>query len=299
MNYLSKAWHSMERLNEKDREGLIKKAISGSEEAKDELFRLLCERFSRLSQYIFWEGNVTKEVVAAAMQNVRDRFAEWSRSRSKLDAKDNDKRHDEPFAKWTQRILDEEIERYFNKIVAEIKAGSRSAEAKLFTILDKRSTYLIKGLFLRYGVVVNEDDAEDIKQKALITISRKYLTATPHGTFIQWAQQILNYKFLDYLRVHIKNANRTADLAVVENEPDQQWLQIASIGKDELKKILLPLVARLKPECKRIFEFLLSGRDPKSIYGLFPNLRRGTIYSRVFRCRKELKQKLTEEGIFL
>jgi len=289
----------MKPLNKKNSEGLIKKAISGSEEARVELFKLLCERFSRLSQYIFWEGNVTKEVVDAAMQNVRDRFAEWSQSRTKLDAKDKDKRQDKPFAKWTQQILDEEIERYFNKIVAEIKAGSRSAEAKLFTILDKRSTYLIKRFFVRYGVLVNEDDVEDIKQKALATISQKYLTSTPRGTFIQWAQKILKHKFLDYRKVYIRNANRMADLAVAENEPDEQWLRIASIGKDELKKILLPLVARLKPECKRIFEFLLSDREQKDLYNEFPNVRRSTVYTRVCRCRKELKQKLIEEGIFL
>ncbi len=279
-------------------EQVLKQAILGSKEAEAKLFQQLCERFSRLTQYILWERDVTKRVVDEAMQNVKGHFAEWARKTDCVTSGNIDKRHDESFAKWTQRILDEEIEHYFQKIVAEIKTGSRSAEARLFTILDKRFTYLIKGLFLRYKVVVDEDDAKDIKQQALITISQKYEDCTPRGNFIQWAQQILKYNFLDYLKVHTSNVNRKADLVGIETNPQQQWLQIPSIEGVELRARLLALAARMSQECKQIFDFLMSDRDPKSIYELFPNLSRGNVQIKVSRCRKKLREKLVAEGIF-
>lgn len=190
---------------------LRKQATAGSKTTENDIFENLNARFLHLAQNILCNREAAIKVAHKALDKVRNRYKELPPQKS--------------FIQWTQKVLDNEIEYYFQELIKEIKADSAKSEIKLFNILDKRFMYLTNKKIFFDKENLSTEDAKDIIQNALFTVAEKCRTSKPKGTFIQWAQTILKYKYLEYRR-DVKR--RKPDKSLSEEEYERVYTETMS-----------------------------------------------------------------------
>lgn len=289
----------------------------------DKNIELLYERFLHTAQYILWSEEAAKSVTRKAIKVVREKHKKIPPEKSLL--------------KWAQSILDDEIEVYFQELLKEIKANSKSAETELFKILSERFLYLVNNKISRDTVYIGKENAEDIVQNAIKTVYEKCKISPPKSKFIQWAQQILKNKYWECRKKIIRNEITTESISQEEYEPiytkkigdiikkrrsekpmDQEspslkysnslgrepfeedpydWQPIVLLECKDLKKRLLSLVKKMSERCRRVFKILFSGGDSKALYKEFPELTEAQVHVVTSRCRSQLKAKAIEGGI--
>ena len=183
---------------------VIEQAITGLKEASEELIQLFNERFLHLAQNIVCNDEAARIIAKNASEAIRQRLDEMKSQDSLI--------------QWTQDILDAEIEKYFQGLLHEIKDGSGAVRNKLMKMLNERFSKIIKNKIM-YDEGMTLEDAKDIVQNALKTVSERYRDANPRGTFIQWAQMVLKNKYLEYRRSHFKHRKRSQSLLNEKYEP--------------------------------------------------------------------------------
>lgn len=315
---------------------LFQQAIAGSATAQKEFFQKLSARFLSLAQDILCDHEAAVAVATKALESAHNEYGKLS--------------SDENLIKWTQRVLDNEIENYFQqkafdgeienyfqKLVAEIKSGSKKSEGEFFTALNRRFLRLASQRIVGEKENMTTKDVDDIVQNALLTVFKKYRTAQPRGTFIQWAQTILKNKYREYRRKYIKWGRLTgspitdkdestytktiSDVIVKgrkakevnekeikpsqrkatdqpENNPIEDGRDpMQWVIVDDLKTKLLAIVEKMGERCKRVFKVLFSEGDQKFMYEEFPDKTKDQINIIVSRCRKRLKELAQKEGV--
>lgn len=168
-------------------------------------YKLLYERFLHLAQKILCDADSAKIVAEKALEKIK-----------------TDCSLDEPketFINWSQRLLDESVEKYFDDLIGSFRNNCREAEKKLFKILNKRFSYLIQHKVYMDKNYINSDDGQDVVQNALKIVFEKCKTSKPKGTFIQWAQTILNNKYRELRRSRRKSSYRIRSLSNEDYEP--------------------------------------------------------------------------------
>ncbi|MFO7891278.1 MAG: hypothetical protein R6V04_13180 [bacterium] len=120
---------------------------------------------------------------------------------------------------WAQKILDEEIDQYFLALVEGIKQNSEKCEKELFDILYRRFSNLMQRKMYRDRNYIQKADGEDIVQNALKIVFEKCKYSEPKGSFIQWAQTILNNKYKEYRRKMSRERKQIKSLSAEEYEP--------------------------------------------------------------------------------
>ena len=173
---------------------LANKVIPQLNLPKSEIIKLLFERFLHLAQNILCDRKAALQVSNKAIESVQSQSGEWSL--------------DENMIQWATDFLDKEIECYFQELIGMIKSGSAESENMLCNILYKRFM-MITCKKVALDNILRPEDADDIVQNALLTVAKKCRTAKPKGTFIQWAQTILKYKYGEYRRKKNKQAAQT------------------------------------------------------------------------------------------
>lgn len=285
----------------------------------DENINLLRERFLHLAQHILCNEEAAREVANNALNEVREKAkTEFSIS-------------------WAQKILDDEIENFFQKFLEEIKADSEKAKRMLFSILDKRFSSLVRKKIINDSIEMTIEDANDIVQNALMTVHKKCRSAKPKGTFIQWAQTILANKYKEYRRAFKIKKTRTESLSqqdyepiytkkmssvvsqrksekqVVSKEAEQSsnnllkkdpfvddpydWSPSILIESKDLKTSLLRIVKQMEEPCKSVFKVLFSEGDIQAVHRQFSDLTRKQIDVMICRCRQKLKAEALKWSI--
>jgi len=203
---------------------LRKHTTAGSKTAENDIFENLYARFLNLAQKILCNREAAIEVAQKALDTARDRYKKLPPAQS--------------FIQWTQQVLDDEIECYFQELIKEIKDCSEKGEVKLFNILNKRFLCLTMNK-INNDAILSTEDAKDIVQNALLTVAEKCRTSKPKGTFIQWAQTILNYKYLEYRRYAKR---RKPDKSLSEEEYDKAYTETMSavMKKGRGEKEMIP-----------------------------------------------------------
>lgn len=214
------------------------KAFKGSKTAEDNIFKLLHARFSHLAQNILCDEASAGTVTKRALERIQAQFHE---KRKETTAQKS-------FIQWTQEILDIEIEHFFQELIQEIQKDSKQAENKLMTILHKRFLYLAHRKRNMEKELIHVDDVEEIVQNALQTVYQKSRRIETKGTFIQWAQTVLNNKYRERRRMNIMNKNRFKSLSQEEYEPVYEKRLSDMIPKRKSEKEADPKKARPIPE---------------------------------------------------
>jgi len=167
--------------------------------------KILYERFLHLVQEILCERESVEIVAKKAVDKIKQQAIVF--------------KENELLIKWSQEILDEEIDEYFSELIQGIKQNSKECEKKLFEILNKRFSHLIQKKIYRDRDHIKPEDGQDIIQNALKIVFEKCRSSKPKGTFIQWAQTILNNKYREYRRRVTREHSRIKSLDNEEYEP--------------------------------------------------------------------------------
>jgi DNA-directed RNA polymerase specialized sigma24 family protein len=177
---------------------LIEKAITGSKTAEEKLNHRLYERFFHLAQNILRDDGAAKLVAKNALKVFKYQY-ENALTQDAL-------------VHFIHDILDEEIDHYFQELLGDIRKGSEKAENILMNIMNKRFIRITQKR-VQYDECLNDDDAKDIVQNALKTVSEKCRDAEPRGTFIQWAQTVLKNKYMEYRKARYRDGQRIHGLS--------------------------------------------------------------------------------------
>jgi RNA polymerase sigma factor (sigma-70 family) len=120
-----------------------------------------------------------------------------------------------------------------NDLYNEARAGDDTAERQLFELLLDRFQ------LFAHQKVWSRQDAEDIVQNALVTVSTEYRDLEITSSFAAWAHKVLENKFLAYLKTKRRQQGRGVDLDSTDFEP-ADWTPDPSLKRrllDCLKKV--------------------------------------------------------------
>ncbi len=93
------------------------------------------------------------------------------------------------------------------------REGDRAAESSLF-----RQLTVSFRLFAQQRIW-NDQDAEEVVQEAVLTISERYRDITFETSFSAWAYRVLNHKILDYIK---RKGRRQKLIEQVRQETDTE-----------------------------------------------------------------------------
>lgn len=195
--------------------------------------------------------------------------------------------------KHTEDIQDDEL-------VTLAVGGDREAYRELVERYQQRA-YAIA-----YGVVRNREDAEDVVQEAFVKAYLGLKKFKRKSSFYTWLYRIVYHMALDLRRHqarrggagveledhHLHNADEST-LGSKEERPDQQ------AESTEDMRLLQHALSQLSEEHRVVLLLReVEGLSYSEIAEVL-NLRKGTVMSRLFYARKEVKKvfdKFEEEG---
>ena len=166
-------------------------------------------------------------------------------------------------------------------------SGDARAVDQLFEVLSSRFRLFV------HQKVRNRADAEEIVQKALMTIYAEYGNITFTTSFAAWACKVLDNRILDYLRTRTRESRRL-DRSLPRG-PDS--LSRGGEADPELKRRLqecLRKLCRRNNRYARILNLHNLGYGTGEICRRL-NLKRATLYSALSKARAML-DKCLEKG---
>ena len=175
-------------------------------------------------------------------------------------------------------------------------SGDKSAANKLFSNLHARFLSIAQHRICNPQIDVNEIErnAEDIVQETLEIVFRNYKQVEYSAGFLQYAFGVLRNKIGDYFRK--KEREETMKITSdVDEFADYEKLE-NTIDAIELRELIMGSLIKLSFDSQRIVLALMEGYTSGGIIGLLGNIPRGTLDSKIYRVRKELKKILRKGG---
>jgi len=164
-------------------------------------------------------------------------------------------------------------------LVLEAQAGAASA---LDQLINRLYPKLIRYSFRQLN---DQEAARDTVQNTFEVLSKDLHKVSDPAAFLGWIYKITHRKGVDYIR---RQQQQTAVLKRFEYE---QNVHSQSIAKDESTSIH-DILKLLEPEPYRLVHlYYLEGFSIKEI-ALILNIAEGTVKSRLFQVRKQLKSYL-------
>ena len=175
-----------------------------------------------------------------------------------------------------------------------IVARARNGDSAAFELLVERYQNQVYRLALR--MCGNTHDAEEVAQEAFVAAWKGLPRFRGESKFSTWLYQLTSHAAVDYLRREkrhrgLDDIDEQTDLAA-EGSPHE------AAENAELAGQLQAALQSLTPEHRQIFLLRqlqqLSYEEIAQTLGL----EAGTVKSRLNRARKQLQQKLSEQGNF-
>ena len=100
-----------------------------------------------------------------------------------------------------------------NRLYSNARQGDQTARRRLFEVLSER--------FFEFAHrrVWNEQDAHDVVQEALLTITREYDGLQVEVSFAAWAYKVLDNRILAYIKAKRTRDRRMADASELTRLP--------------------------------------------------------------------------------
>lgn len=164
---------------------------------------------------------------------------------------------------------------------------------KQFEAVVKR--HMKDAYFIALGLVGNHEDALDISQQAFIRVYCNLKHLDPKRKFFPWFYQILKNLCFDYLR---KKRSRKVALENIEQQQikiNDRFVPDVLAEKNETKENLWNAIGRLTEKHREIiilrhFQHLSYNQIAQTMF-----CSKGTVMSRLYHARKNLKQILDSE----
>lgn len=179
------------------------------------------------------------------------------------------------------------------ELVIKIRNGDNSAFDELYKTTNQRA------FFVALEFVKNDSDAEDILQESYIKALSKIKELDKPESFQSWLNQIVANKSKDYLKKKKPSLFEAEENEVFELIPDEDtdFTPEDNLDKAELQRAVMEVLDELGEEKKACvmmlyFEELSVGEIAQAL-----EIPEGTVKTRLFSARKDLKGKFEKRGI--
>lgn len=179
------------------------------------------------------------------------------------------------------------------ELVNQIQGGNNSAFDELYKLTSQRA------YFVALEFTKNNQDAEDILQDSYIKALSKINELDKPESFSSWLNQIVANKSKDFLKKKKPMLFEAEDNEVFEVIPDEDtsFSPEENLDQTELQKTVMEVLDELSEEKRACvlmmyFEELSVGEIAETL-----EIPEGTVKTRLFSARKDLKEKFAKRGI--
>ena len=180
-------------------------------------------------------------------------------------------------------------------LVAKLQSGDKSAFDELYKLTSERA------YFVALEFTKNNQDAEDILQESYIKALSKINELDKPESFSSWLNQIVANKSKDFLKKKkpmLFNSNEEeTDATELLPDEDTSFSPEENLDQTELQKTVMEVLDELSEEKRACvlmmyFEELSVGEIAETL-----EIPEGTVKTRLFSARKDLKDKFAKRGI--
>lgn len=180
-----------------------------------------------------------------------------------------------------------------SELVRKIQNGDKSAFDELYKLTSERA------YFVALEFTKNNQDAEDILQESYIKALSKINELDKPESFSSWLNQIVANKSKDFLKKKKPMLFEAEENEVFEVLPDEDtsFSPEENLDQAELQKTVMEVLDELSEEKRACvmmmyFEELSVGEIAETL-----EIPEGTVKTRLFSARKDLKDKFAKRGI--
>lgn len=180
-------------------------------------------------------------------------------------------------------------------LVAKIQSGDKSAFDELYKLTSERA------YFVALEFTKNNQDAEDILQESYIKALSKINELDKPESFSSWLNQIVANKSKDFLKkkkpMLFNSDEEETDATELLPDEDTSFSPEENLDQTELQKAVMEVLDELSEEKRACvlmmyFEELSVGEIAETL-----EIPEGTVKTRLFSARKDLKDKFAKRGI--
>lgn len=179
------------------------------------------------------------------------------------------------------------------ELVGKVQSGDNSAFDELYKLTSERA------YFVALEFTKNNQDAEDILQESYIKALSKIKELDKPESFSSWLNQIVANKSKDFLKKKKPMLFEAEENEVFEVLPDEDtnFSPEENLDQTELQKTVMEVLDELSEEKRACvlmmyFEELSVGEIAETL-----EIPEGTVKTRLFSARKDLKDKFAKRGI--
>ena len=181
------------------------------------------------------------------------------------------------------------------ELVAKIQNGDNFAFDELYKLTSERA------YFVALEFTKNNQDAEDILQESYIKALSKINELDKPESFSSWLNQIVANKSKDFLKkkkpMLFSSSEEETDATEFLPDEDTSFSPEENLDQTELQKAVMEVLDELSEEKRACvlmmyFEELSVGEIAESL-----EIPEGTVKTRLFSARKDLKDKFAKRGI--
>ena len=178
-------------------------------------------------------------------------------------------------------------------LVKEIQNGNQSAFDELYKLTNQRAYYIA------LEFVKKDEDAQDILQESYIKALSKIKELTKPESFQSWLNQIVANKSKDFLKKKKPMLFEAEENEVFEVLPDEDtsFAPEESLDQNELQQTVLEVLDELNEEKRACIMMMYFEELSVSEIAETLEIPEGTVKTRLFSARKDLKEKFTKRGI--
>jgi len=146
--------------------------------------------------------------------------------------------------------------------------------------------------------VKNPDDAEDLVQEALLTMTQKFPEIELHKGLMVWGMGILRRKVGNYYRrcrppeSLEQEAHSLRIATLLQAQPSAE----SGIRHSELLGLVGRILRRFPPNERVVMDLVLDGLPTNEIVDLLSPERYQNVVNRIYRARKKLQRALAKHG---
>ncbi len=178
-------------------------------------------------------------------------------------------------------------------LVTEIQNGNNCAFNELYKLTSERAYYVA------LEFVKKDEDAQDILQESYVKALSKIGELDKPESFQSWLNQIVANKSKDFLKKKKPMLFEAEENEVFEVLPDEDlsFRPESSLDQNELQRTVMEVLDELNEEKRACVLMMYFEELSVSEIAQTLEIPEGTVKTRLFAARKDLKEKFAKRGI--
>lgn len=180
-----------------------------------------------------------------------------------------------------------------SELVKEIQNGNEKAFDELYKLTNQRAYYVA------LEFVKKDEDAQDILQESYVKALSKIKELDKPESFQSWLNQIVANKSKDFLKKKKPMLFEAEENEVFEVLPDEDmnFRPESSLDQNELQRTVMEVLDELNEEKRACVLMMYFEELSVSEIAQTLEIPEGTVKTRLFSARKDLKEKFSKRGI--